>query len=204
MNNKNENLNTLKILNNKEVYEIKNDEYKMNFGSFTCFGGGAFHHGLSLGMQERMVPGLLIYDNENFYGYSEKHGLILLSENKEFKELEMPRFDSSFQNKKKELNIDLNLGDIQNFYIKIPNEIERYNIDLVFNLNFNYDDESIINKVNIFFINDTQKNIQFIFKNKNIYKKGDDYKNNQASITQFQIIFLNKNYSLCNINQYKQ
>jgi hypothetical protein len=204
MNHKNENINTLKILNHKEVYQIKNDDENINFGSLTCFGGGAFHQGLSIGMQEKMVPGLMIYDNENFYGFSEKHGLTLLSENREFKELEMPRFDSSLENKKKELNIDLSLVDTSNFYIKIPNEIERYNIDLLFNLNFKYDDVSVINKINIYFINDTQKNVQFVFKNKNIYKKGDNFNENQACITHFETTYLNKNYSICTINQYKQ
>ena len=203
MNSKNENVNTLKIINQREVYQIKDEDEKINFGSLTCFGGGAFHQGLSVGMQDKMVPGLLVYDNENFYGFSEKHGLSLLSENKEFKELEMPRFDSSLENKQKELNIDLTLIDIQNFYIRIPNEIERFNIDLHFNLNFNYNDESIINKINIYFINDTQKNVKFILKNKNMYKKGDDFKINQASITHFQNTYLNKNYSVCLINQYK-
>ena len=204
MNTKNENVNTLKIINNKGVYQVKNEDDKINFGSLTCFGGGAFHQGLSIGMQDKMVSGLLLYDNENFYGFSEKHGLTLMSENKDFKELEMPRFDSSLENKQKELNIDLTLVDTQNFYIKIPNEIERFNIDLIFNLNFKYDDESVINKININFINDTQKNGKFILKNKNMYKKGDDFKNNQASITHFESTHLNKNYSVCSIHQYKQ
>jgi hypothetical protein len=204
MNTKNENINTLKILNQKEVYQVKNEDEKLNFGSLTCFGGGSFHRGLSIGMQEKMISGLLVYDNENFYGFSEKHGLTLMSENKEFKELEMPRFDSSLENKQKELNIDLTLVDTQNFYIRIPNEIERFNIDLLFNVNFNYDDESVINKINIYFINDTQKNVKFIFKNKNMYKKGDDFINNQGSIIHFESTYLNKNYSICSIHQYKK
>ena len=73
-----------------------------------------------------------------------------------------------------------------------------------FNPYFNYDDESVINKINIYFINDTQKNVKFIFKNKNMYKKGDDFINNQGSIIHFESTYLNKNYSICSIHQYKQ
>ena len=53
-----------------------------------------------------MVPGLIIYDEENFYGFSEKNGLNLLSQNNDFKELEFPILDKQFQDQKKDLNID--------------------------------------------------------------------------------------------------
>lgn len=205
MNTKNENVHTLKILNDKNVYQVKNSdntEEKKTFGSLTCFGGGAFHRGLSIGMQEKMIPGLLIYDDENFYGFSEKNGLTLLSRNIDFKELELPRFDSSLMNKEKELNIDLTLVDIENFYINVPNEIERYNIGLTFNVSFHYDDESVIHKINICVINNTQKNVKFVLKNKNMFLKGDKYDENNSSIIQFQTTFMNKNQCMCLINKY--
>jgi hypothetical protein len=44
-----------------------------------------------------MVPGLIIYDNENFYGFSEKYGLSLLSPHSEYSELLIP--NNIFENK---------------------------------------------------------------------------------------------------------
>jgi len=195
----NENVNMLKVVHEKEVYRSKDE---VNFGSLTCFGGGVFHKGLAVGMQEKMVPGLIVYDDENFYGFSEKHGFTLLSKNIDTKELEMPRFDSSLENKEKELNIDLTFRDIENFYIKIPNEIERFNIQLIFKINFIYDDESIINKLSLSFINDTQKNVQFVFQNKRLFTKGDSIEENHSSIIQMNTQFINKNFYTCTLDKF--
>ena len=63
---------------------IIDEDNNYNSGTLTCLGGASFHKGLSIGMQDRMVNGLLIYDDENFFGYSEKNGLILLSLNYDF------------------------------------------------------------------------------------------------------------------------
>ena len=46
-----------------------------------------------------MVNGLLIYDDENFLDI-EKNGLILLSMNYDFKELELPEFGQILEKKK--------------------------------------------------------------------------------------------------------
>ena len=55
----------LSITNNSEVKEIYNDDDTYIYSSLTTEGGLSVHKGISLGMQEKMVSGLMIYDNEN-------------------------------------------------------------------------------------------------------------------------------------------
>ena len=136
MYNKDTKLNTLLLNNKKEVFSINNENEKYNYGTLTCLGGGSFHKGLSIGMQDKMVNGLLIFDDENFFGFSEKNGLILLSLNHDFRELEIPLLDSNSENNEKILNIDLTFRDIINYYLKIPDTIDKHNISLIFNINF--------------------------------------------------------------------
>ena len=69
----------IKILNTKDVSIINNNDEDYIFSALTVEGGGVFKKGLAIGMQEKMIPGLLLYDDENFYGFSEKHGLSMLS-----------------------------------------------------------------------------------------------------------------------------
>ena len=42
---------------NQDVITIKNNNYQYHSGTFTCQGGGSFHKGLSIGMQDNMVFG---------------------------------------------------------------------------------------------------------------------------------------------------
>ena len=182
--------NTLVLNGKKDVFSMKNDDENYNYGTLTCLGGGSFHKGLSIGMQDKMVSGLLIYDDENFYGYSEKNGLMILSNNLDFKELEMPVFDSSLEKQEKILNIDLTFRDITNYYISIPKEIEQFNIQLIFNITFIYDEESTVNNLNFYIINDYKKDVKINIKNNNIYYSGIKLKKNSDSIIKLNITFI--------------
>lgn len=197
MYNKDNKFNTLVLNGKKEVFSINNDSEKYNCGTLTCLGGGAFHKGVSIGMQDKMANGLLIYDDENFYGYSEKNGLMILSSNLDFKELEMPVFDSSLEKKEKILNIDLTFRDITNYYVSIPKEIEQFNINLIFNINFIHDDESIINNLNFYIINDYKNDIKINIKNTNVYYSGVKMKKNNNSILKLNMTFINNEHITC-------
>ena len=177
--NKDNKFNTLVLSGKKDVFPMNNDGENYNYGTLTCLGGGSFHKGLSIGMQDKMVSGLLIYDDENFYGYSEKNGLMILSNNLDFKELEMPVFDSSLEKQEKILNIDLTFRDITNYYISIPKEIEQFDIQLIFNITFIYDEESAVNNLNFYIMNDYKKDVKINIKNNNIYYSGVKLKKNK-------------------------
>ena len=195
--------NTLTLEGTKEVHTIKNSNENYNTSTLTCLGGGSFHKGLSIGMQDNMVDGLLIYDDDNFFGYSEKNGLSLLSINNEFKELELPLIDDKIEKNEKTLNIDLTFRDTMNYYINIPNSILKYNIDLIFNITFIYDDESLINKINLYIINDLQKNIKINIKNNNIYFRNKEIiENNKEGILKFNLNCLNNQYMTCKVEKY--
>lgn len=191
------------ILNNeKEVFSIKNNNENYNSGTLTCLGGASFHKGISVGMQDRMVNGLLIYDDENFFGYSEKNGLILLSINFDFKELEMPTLDNNSEKQEKILNIDLTFRDIINYYINIPNNIDKYDISLIFNIKFIYDDESLVNKINFHIINDNKKEIKYNILNNNIYYSSSKIKKNNNSIIKLSLNYVDQEHMLCNIDKF--
>ena len=190
------------ILNNeKEVFSVNNNNNKKNMSTLTCFGGASIHKGLSIGMQDKMVNGLLIYDDENFFGFSEKNGLILLSLNYDFKELEMPVLDNNLEKKEKILNIDLTFSDIINYYIKIPNAIDKYDITLIFNIKFSYNDESLVNQINFHIINDNKKNIKYNILNNNIYYSSSKFKNNNNSIIRFNLNYIDHEHMICYIDK---
>ena len=193
--NQNNKFNSLILNGKKEVFSIQNDDPNYNSGTLTCLGGGSFHKGLSIGMQDKMVDGLLIYDDENFFGYSNKNGLILLSLNHDFKELELPIFDSNLKNSEKTLNIDLTFRDIINYYIVIPNS-------LIFNIKFIYDDESLVNQINFHIINDNKKEIQYNISNNNIYYSSSKFKKNNNSIIKFNVNYIDIEHMICNIEKY--
>lgn len=194
--------NSLILNNKKEVFSIINDGENYNHGTLTCLGGGSFHKGVSIGMQDRMVNGLLIFDDENFFGYSQKNGLILLSINYDYKELEMPNMDSNLEKQEKILNIDLTFRDIINYYINLPNTIDKYNISLVFNIKFIYDDESLVNQINFHIINDNKKEIQYNISNNNIYYSSSKFKKNNNSIIKFNVNYIDIEHMICNIEKY--
>jgi len=193
---------SLTLNNKKEVFSIFNGDEHYNSSTLTCLGGAAIHKGLSIGMQDQMVNGLMIYDDENFFGYSEKNGLILLSLNYDFKELVMPEFDKNLEKKEKILNIDLSFRDIINYYIIIPKSIDLYDISLVFNIKFKYDEESLINQINLHLINDNKKDIKYNILNNNIYYSSNKIKKNSNSIIKLNVNYIDNEHIICNIDKY--
>ena len=196
--------NTLLLSNKKEVFSINNDENKYNYGTLTCLGGGSFHKGISIGMQDKMVNGLMVYDDDNFFGFSEKNGLVLLSLNQDFRELEIPTLDAQSEKNERILNIDLTFRDIINYYIKIPETIDTYNITLLFNINFIYDEDSLVNQINFYIINDNKNDIKFNIKNDNIYYSGNKFKKNNNSIIKFNLNYIDNSHIICNIDKYSK
>jgi hypothetical protein len=218
--------NTLKITSEKDVSIINNYDDDYLFSSLTVEGGGVFKKGLSVGMQEKMVSGLIIYDNENFYGFSDKFGLCLLSPHTEYTKLETPNniFDitsdinklqpvskdsnSKLQNlidtnKEKSLNIDLSIKDINNFYIVIPKIYDSNNIILTFFINYIYDLNTIISNISLSFINESSKPAHFKISNDNCYY--DNTYNeiiNPNSIKKINLEVINENYFIIHVNEY--
>jgi hypothetical protein len=185
----------LKVTSEKEVSIIYNDDQENYlFSALTIEGGGVFKKGIAVGMQDKMVPGLIIYDNENFYGFSEKNGLSLMSPHNEYIELTLPDnfFESNEKNIlqpsmpnvnnsalvdlketekniNKNLNIDIQIKDINNFYILIPNSYTKSKFELTFDISFIYDLNIIISNLSLAFINNSNKNafIKIVDNNNN-------------------------------------
>lgn len=186
---------TIKVLNNKNTTIIRNADDDYIYGAVTVEGGGVFKKGIAIGIQDNMVPGLMIYDDENFYGYSDKYGLCLLSTHPDYNELEIPESifiekpekiqasqtsnnGPNFKDLKdsikqedanKSLNIDIDIKDSNNFYISIPSDYNKTKFMLSFDINFLYDLNSIITSVNLAFVNESQKPVQFKIINHNCY-----------------------------------
>jgi hypothetical protein len=63
----------IKILNDREVSVIENKDEDYIFSALTVNVGIAVKKGIAIGYHSIMIFGLLIYDDENFYGFSEKY-----------------------------------------------------------------------------------------------------------------------------------
>jgi hypothetical protein len=213
----------IKVQSNKEVSIINNDDDEEDYiySALTVEGGGVFKKGIAVGIQEKMISGLIIYDNENFYGFSEKYGLSLLSPHSEYNELGIPnnifenRSDNNklqpvqnngdnFQNLKdtetnKSLNIDLQIKDVNNFYIIIPKEYSTTKSILTFYIKYIYDLDSIISNISLIFINESNKSAFFEILNDNCYYENDFnkelYKN---SINKIYTDIINSDYFIIN------
>jgi len=209
---------SLKIVDTKDISIINNeDEDDYLFSALTCEGGGVFKKGIAIGMQEKMVSGLIMYDSENFYGYSEKYGLSLLSTHPEYVELNIP--DTIFENKNilqpidknpsehlqnlkettkdKRLNIDIEIKDTNNFYIIIPQNYSLSNFRLIFDISFLYDLNTIISHISLVFINNSNKSLFLNIKNDNCYF--EDKFNNELiknSINKINCEIINSDYFL--------
>ena len=208
----------IKILNDKEVSIINNnDDEDYIFSALTVEGGGVFKKGLSIGMQEKMIPGLMIYDQENFYGFSEKYGLLLLSTHPDYNQLDIPESifeikntlqpvqknsSEHFQNLKdtdkgenKNLNIDIEIKDINNFFIIIPQDYNLTKFLLTFDINYIFDLNSIISNLSLVFINESNKSTYFNITNDNCYYE-NNFTNNieKKSITKIYLEVINSNY----------
>ena len=204
--------NKLIITNTKEVSTIYNeDDEDCIHSSFTCSGGGVFNKGLCIGMQEKMNSGLMIYDSENFYGFSDKYGLVLLSNNNEYRELEIediknntlqPIKPGSTPNiEQKKINLNIFVKDNPNFHIIIPegnNELLLF----VFDIKYIINDETMISKLNLVFINKSNKNIKINHIGDNLYFKNETNNltnnliNNANSILKYNIEIISNEYLL--------
>lgn len=210
----------IKILNTKEVSIINNEDEDYIFSALTVEGGGVFKKGLSIGMQDKMVSGLMIYDEENFYGFSEKYGLSLLSTHPEYNQLTIP--ESIFENKadrntlqpiqnkpsehfqnlkdtekieNKILNIDLQIKDVNNFYIIIPTEYSLNKFILTFDINYIYDLNSIISNLSLVLINESNKSAFFTITNENCYYEDNFNKElEKNSINKLNLEIIDNNY----------
>ncbi len=165
--------NKIIIQNDREISPIIDGDEVNYFSSLTVLGGAVFGKGVKLGMQDKMIPGMLFYDNENFYGFSEKHGLCLLSTHSEYQEIVLP--ESLFLKKQQEntgsirLNIDLSFKDFPNVFLKIPDFYERVPSTLFFQIQLIVDMNSIISKVDFVIVNPTNKKCGFDFQNQNLF-----------------------------------
>ena len=208
--NKDATFHKLIITNNKEVSTIfnENDEDYIH-SSLTCSGGGVFNKGLCIGMQEKMNSGLLIYDNENFYGFSDKYGLILLSNNFEYRELEIeeiknntlqPTTQNSIQNiEQKSIDLNIYIKDNPNFHIIIPNNVNELFL-FEFNIQYIINDETMISKLNIVFINKSNKSIKINHIGNNLYFKNENniinISENMKHIIKYDIEIISNEYIL--------
>jgi len=218
----------IKILNDKEVSIINNNDEDYYFSALTVEGGGVFKKGIAIGMQGKMVPGLLIYDTENFYGFSEKYGLSLLSTHPEFIELSIPdnifevkkerntiqptnkNNSEHFQNLKdtekiedKNLNIDIELKDTTNFYIIIPEAYNTTKSILSFNINYIIDLNTIISNLTLIIINNSTKDAFFKIMNNNCYCEDNfDTILSKNSITKIYLEVINNNYFIISKKKY--
>jgi hypothetical protein len=223
------NVQTIKILSDREVSIIENKDEDYIFSALTVNGGISSKKGISIGYQDRMVPGLLLYDDENFYGYSEKYGLCLLSPHTEYNKLSIPL--SIFENKEdrtiqptsknvsehfknlkdtekdelKNLNIDLQIKDSNNFYIIIPKEYNITKFILLFNIKYIYDLNSIISNISFVIINESEKSVMFKINNPNcFFDKNFDNNISKYSITKINLEVINNDYFLISTNSFEK
>ena len=170
--------NQITIKNDRDISPIIDGEDVNYFSALTVQGGGVFGKGIKLGMQDKMIPGMVFYDNENFYGFSEKHGLCLLSTHSEYQEIILP--ESLFLKKQQEvgnnnslsairLNIDLSFKDFPNVFLRIPDFYERVPSTLFFQIQLIVDMNSIISKVDFVIVNSTNKKCSFDIQNQNLF-----------------------------------
>jgi len=215
----------LKVMSEKEVSIINNaDQSDYLFSALTIEGGGVFKKGIAIGMQEKMVPGLIIYDTENFYGFSEKYGLSLMCQHNEYIELSLPEnffenneknvlqpsmpnlnnsllvdLKETIKNVDKNLNIDIQIKDASNFYITIPEDYGKSKFNLTFDISFIYDLNSIISNISLVFINNSNKFAYVKIVQNNNY---NIYYNQQFSIEIGEKLIYKINLEIINENNF--
>jgi hypothetical protein len=219
LNNKDIICKNLKVINDKEVSIINNYDEDYLFSSLTVEGGGVFKKGISIGMQEKMVSGLIIYDTENFYGFSEKYGLVLLSTHPEYIDLEIPNNtfienklqpvsnNDTFKNaieteKTKNLNIDIQLKDNNNFFLTIPSSYNNNNFNIHFYIKYIYDLNTIITNLNLCIINQSNKITNFNIVNNNCFFNNFNNNIQPLSIKKICLEIINEQYFLINTFDY--
>jgi competence CoiA-like predicted nuclease len=223
MNQKDIIVNTLRLTSSKEVSVINTQDEDYYYSSIVSDGGAIFKKGLSIGFQDKMSPGLIIYDDENFYGYSDKFGLCLLSNHNEYEELSIPvstfeednqsvnRLQPTPQNSSdnfknmsetekeiiKNLNIDIEVKDSNNFYIVIPKEYSNNKIIINFDITYIYNLDTIISNLSLVIINESTKMVFFKITNNNCFYE-ENFKNeiSKRSIHKLNLEIINSNYFL--------
>ena len=217
----------IKVISKRDATIINNnDDEDSVFAPFTVEGGAYLKKGVVLGIQEKMISGLLLYDNENFYGFSDKYGLSLLSPHTEYNELEIPQTvflserpnilqpkstssqnNDYFQNdvnnsnkiENKNLNIDLQIKDTYNFYINIPESYSNAKFALTFDITYIYDLNSIISNITLVFLNKSSKTAFYKIKNDNCYYISDfDNEINKNCVIKINLEIVNEDCFLIN------
>ena len=219
MNQKDAIINTLRITSSKEVSILNIDDENYYNSSFVSEGGGIFKKGIAVGFQDKMTPGLIVYDDENFYGFSEKFGLSLLSNHHEYEQLLIPvsafqldnRIQPTSQNTSehfknmegtdkeniKNLNIDIEIKDASNFYIIIPKEYSDNKMNIIFDITYIYNLDTIISNLSLVIINESTKSVFFKITNNNCYYENNfDNEITKKSINKIYLEIINPNYFL--------
>ena len=166
-------MNQLCITNSRESFQVEEE----CFGPFIVNGGSIFKKGMIVGMQDKMVNGLLFYDKQNFYGYSEKYGICLLSPHFEYQqieyEVETPKrspiqttygHDTYQTTTPSPVPLEIVFQDSMNYYVLVEEMLHP-----VFELELFYDLNSIVPCVQLVFINRGKYPCRILFKNKNVY-----------------------------------
>jgi hypothetical protein len=224
--NRNEIINNLKIISEEDVsaYEDKFNNEINYMAALNCEGGASFKKGVKIGLQENLVGGIIIYDGENFLGFSEKYGMCLLSkhhnnlylqlpdsifaENKIIKPLQNNELSNNSENnlnvKVKKLNMDIEVKDICYFYTTIPKLYEKSIFELIFDIKILYDEQTFISEIYIVFINPTNKKVKIDFSQNNLYFNENFRKEiNENEICEIHVRRINKLYNIINQTFYK-
>lgn len=194
MNSRNPIVQSLKVISNDEVRVVEDPVHERitTFAPLHVEGGASIGKGLKIGVQENLVGGMMVYDGENFLGFSEKFGLTLLSQHHQSMNLEIPLSifqkkilpsvpsqsgdDRKFQELEgtKKMNMELEIKDISTFYIKIPEVYGTVNFNLFFQIELYFEENHFVSEVRLYMINESKKSISFDFQNKIkiFYQKG--------------------------------
>lgn len=162
-------VNNLKINNNND---LTND-----MASIISNGSLLIKKGIKIGFQSNPINGMIVFDNDNFLGYSNKFGWDIINNHNFFLEIILPdefklNPDKNIivQDDKNIFNLDLNIEDSKYFYLKFDNNTLKIKLLININLVNNYN-----NIIKIIFINESQNDIDFSFTNTNLkfYNKID-------------------------------
>ena len=186
---------SLKITNQDDVnvYEDSIHQSIQSIAPLIVEGGMSVGKGIKIGLQENLIPGLMMYDGENFLGFSEKFGLTLLSNHPQSTYLEIPPnvFSKKIQSVNgnrgsggndlketegiKKMNIELEIKDVSKFYVKIPEIYVTSNFIFHFDIELITNENTYVSDVRFMFMNESNKKINFDILNVNMkiyYEKG--------------------------------
>jgi hypothetical protein len=186
MNSRNPILQSLKITSQEEVQVIEDTVHEKihTMAPLLVEGGVSVGKGIKIGIQENLVGGMMVYDGENFLGFSEKFGLTLLSNHHQSTYLEIPlsifqkkilpttssetKDDRKFQELDgiKKMNMALEIKDISTFYIRIPEIYGTSTFQLFFQIELFFEENHFVSEIQLYIINESKKNISFDFQNK--------------------------------------